>query len=333
MPLPVLFVGAAVLAGAAKGAKDTTRAVVDNYHARAINEDANKTVDLAKENVEKNRKITVDVLNTVGEEKISILNGSINDFLEAFTKIKNVDFAESEGLSELGKVKIDKASFQRLGEMRNFAAGIASGLISGTAGGALAAIGAYGAAGAFASASTGTAIAALHGAAASNATLAFFGGGSLAAGGFGMAGGTIILGGLVAAPALLVLGHVAGSHAAKNLEQAYINQAEAAEIVAQLDTVADKCYMVSRRANMIYNLLARLDAIFLPLVLQLQNVIEAEGVDYKLYSSDSKAIVASAASVAVTIKTVLDTPMLTDEGNLTDESAKLSGLERQLLRA
>ncbi len=331
MPLPVLFVGAVAALGAAKGVKQTTRATVDNYHAKMINQNANEIVEDAKEIVNVKRDITSKTLNSVGEIKLSILNGTIGEFLDTFTKIKNVDFSETEGLYELNKIAVDKASFTELGEMRNFAASVAGGMVAGAAGGALTALGAYGAAGALGAASTGTALSALSGAAAHNATLAFFGGGSLAAGGFGMAGGTVILGGIVAAPALLVLGHIASVKASQNLNQAMINKSEAEEIAAQLNTVADKCYAVSRRASMIYNLLARLDSFFLPLVLKLKNVVEIEGTDYTLYSPEAKKTVASAASVAVTIKSVLDTPILTDDGELTEESKQLPGLEKKLL--
>ena len=86
-----------------------------------------------------------------------------------------------------GMPHVDKESFKELKEMSQFVATVAAGASAGITGGALTAIGAYGAATTFASASTGTAIATLGGAAASNATLAFFGGGSIAAGGLGMA--------------------------------------------------------------------------------------------------------------------------------------------------
>ena len=71
---------------------------------------------------------------------------------------------------------------------------------------------------------------------------------------------------------------------------------------------------------MFYNLLARLDAYFLPLIYKMEDIIKNEGDDYRSYSSESKKIIASCASIAVTIKSVLDTPLLTDGGLLTDES-------------
>jgi hypothetical protein len=74
---------------------------------------------------------------------------------------------------------------------------------------------------------------------------------------------------------------------------------------------------------MFYNLLARLDSYFLPLIYRMEDIIKTEGDDYRAYSAESKKVIASCASIAVSIKAVLDTPMLTDDGLLTDESAAI----------
>lgn len=233
---------------------------------------------------------------------------------------KHVDFKDTEGLDELKKFHIDEHDFEEMRSLVTFAGSLAGGAVAGTAGGALAAFGAYGAAQALAFASTGTAISALSGAAATNATLAFFGGGSLAAGGLGMAGGTAVLGGLVAGPALMVMGLVAGNAAKKNLEKAYTNRSEAIQIASQLNVAGLQCETIRRRTYMFYNLLARLDTYFLPLIYKMEDIVANEGEDYRAYSADSKKVIASCASVAVSVKSVLDTPLLTDDGLLTEES-------------
>ena len=71
---------------------------------------------------------------------------------------------------------------------------------------------------------------------------------------------------------------------------------------------------------MFYTLLARLDTYFLPFIYKLEDVFETEGEDYRSYSAEAKKITASCASIAVTIKSVLDTPLLTDDGILTTAS-------------
>lgn len=231
MPLPILFIGVAAATGSV-GVGKSIKAGIDASKAQKINKSANEIVQESTDWMNAQRLACGRSLSQLGEEKLFVLNSSVTEFLDTFTKIKNIDFRESEGLDELKKLHIDEQDFVELRAMVNFAGSVAGGAVAGTAGGALVAFGAYGAAQALAFASTGTAIASLSGAAATNATLAFFGGGSLAAGGLGMAGGTAVLGGLVAGPALMVVGFVAGAAAKKNLEKAYTNRAEAIQIAS-----------------------------------------------------------------------------------------------------
>ena len=319
MPLPLVFIGIAAVTGSA-GLGLGVKAGVDQHNANEINEDANSLVDRAAHRLETVREQCGNSLQCLGEEKIFVLNNTIKQFLNSFQKLKNVDFRETEGLSELKKLHIDQKDFEELSAMTNFSLSLAQGGISGVAGGALTAFGAYSAAGALASASTGTAIASLSGAAATNATLAFFGGGSLAAGGLGMAGGTAVLGGLVAGPALLVMGAIVGAKAGKNLENARANEAKAKEISEELQAGIKQCIAIRRRSYMFYSLLARLESYLLPLNYRMEDIIQSEGTDYSLLSDASKKSIASAASVAGTIKAVLDTPLLNEEGNMTEES-------------
>ena len=70
----------------------------------------------------------------------------------------------------------------------------------------------------------------------------------------------------MAGPALMVIGIVAGNAAKKNLEKAYTNRAEAIQIATRLDSASLQCETIRRRTYMFYNLLARLDTYFLPLI-------------------------------------------------------------------
>lgn len=322
MPLPLLFIGIAAATGLA-GAGKTVKAVVDNTNANKINTAANEGVDNARKRLEQQRGAVAQSLEKLGEEKLQILAGTVTSFVSAFEKIKNIDFTSSVGLEELEKLHIDQKDFEELKELGNFAIQVAGGVTAGAAGGALTAIGAYGAAQTFAAASTGTAIASLSGAAATNATLAFFGGGSLAAGGLGMAGGMMVLGGLVAGPALLVMGLITGAKSQEKLDQALINKAQAEEIMEALHVASNQCSAIRRRAYLFYSLLAHLDTYLLPLVWQMEDIIAKEGTDYRTYSPESKKVIMAAASNAGSVKAVLDVPILTDDGSLTEQSGEI----------
>jgi len=324
MPLPILFIGAAVATGAV-GSGKTLKAVTDNSKASKINKLANDNVENARNELDRQRKEVGAALESLGAIKLNVLNNNVTEFVKSFEQIKNIDFKSSIGLEELANLHIDQNTFKELKELGNFAIGVAGGAAAGAAGGALTALGAYSAAMTFASASTGTAIASLSGAAATNATLAFFGGGSLATGGLGMAGGMAVLGGLVAGPALMVMGMITGAKAQEKVENALANKAQSDEIVESLKTASVQCSAIRRRTYLFYNLLAHLDARFLPQIWRMQEIIETEGTDYRTYKPESKKAIAVAASTAVTIKSVLDTPILTEEGELTAVSEKVSG--------
>lgn len=320
--LPAVFIVPAAVSGIA-GAGKTVKSVLDSQAANRLTDDANARVDQAKGRLERSRKLCAGALSNLGEEKLFVLNGSIAAFIRSFERIKNLELVDSLGLEELRKLRIDKESLAELKEMQQFAAAVAGGATAGIAGGALTAFGAYNAAMAFGAASTGTAISTLSGAAATNATLAFFGGGSLAAGGAGMAGGVVVLGGLVAGPALLVMGLITGKKADEKLEVARANAAQADEICEELSLAAAQCDAIRRRTHMFYSFLARLDARLVPLVFQLEDALSTEGDDYAAYSQEAKSVVLRAATMAGSVKALLDTPILTEEGAITPESEQL----------
>jgi len=323
MPIPFLFIGAGA-AAAALGIGKGIKAAVDNNDAKDYNRWANETVSEAKEALELSRKASNTALEALGEKKLFVLDKGISRFVTSFEKLKNVQLEDSTGMDELAKYRLDKQSVAELKELSGYASSILGGTAAGALGGALAGFGAYSAAMAFGAASTGTAIATLSGVAATNATLAFLGGGSLAAGGLGMAGGAAVLGGLVAGPALAIMGFIIGAKASANLDNARSNYAESKKIAEELQAAAVLCNGIRRRSYMFVRLLDRLKVLFFPLVFVMETIITEKGENWNNFSKDDKHSVAAAASIAKAIKTVLDTPILTKDGTLTAESARVA---------
>lgn len=74
---------------------------------------------------------------------------------------------------------------------------------------------------------------------------------------------------------------------------------------------------------MFYTLLAKLDSYLYPLNQQMKHIIETEGIDYSKYCTESKQTIAVAVSTTKSIKTVLDTTILSESRDLTAESESL----------
>lgn len=303
MPLPLLFIGLGA-AGAALGIGKGIKAGVDAKDANDTNQLANNIVNNSIDRLKTAQKRSSSAIENLGKMKVNILNTDMQSFITAFEKLKNVYLSDSVGLEELQKFKLDKQSISELKQMTHIAADLTQGMAGGAAAGALTAFGAWGAA-------------------ATNATLAFFGGGALAAGGLGMAGGAAVLGGLIAGPALAVAGIVLGAKASKNKDNAYANLAEARKYEAEYKTTRLACNAIRRRAYMFYRLLIRIDALFAPLIGTLNEIIASFGTDYSKYSEQQKYSVVAAATVAGTVKSILDTAILTEDGKLTEESEKI----------
>ena len=332
MPLPLiplLIAGGAGLFGAGKVVKSMS----DNSKANDVNSSANSIVNEAKERITSCKDASGKALKALGAKKVYVLDNGIKQFLDLFTQLKNVDFRDTPGLEEFSKFRIDAQDLKGLRDMSDFAGSIVGGTVTGAMAGALTAFGAYSGAMAFGAASTGTMIASLSGAAATNATLAFLGGGSLAVGGMGMAGGMAVLGGLVAAPALAVLGLFMGSSASKNLDNAYSNLSKAEKFREEMNTAASLCNGIRRRAYMFERLLMRLDVLLNSANNGLHSAINTYGTDYRNFSQDAKKTTAAAASLAKSVKTILDTPILTEDGRLTPESLTAANTVKAALPA
>ena len=331
MPLPVFVIGAAAAVGAGLlGAKKAYNAHETNKRAERINTKASNSVKYAKSKAKKSRNACQKSLEKLGTAKLDILKNEIMPFVQVFKKIHNIEFRDSEGLNELSKMKLTKEEFNSIAKLGSIAEKIVNGAAGGVAAGALAAIGAYGAATTFGVvAGTGTAIGTLSGVAATNATLAFLGGGSLAAGGLGMAGGACVLGGLVAGPALAVMGLVLNSRAEENLENAKANRAEAEKIAEQCTTICTMCDAISERCDLFTDVLDKLSERLHGANAFLKKLVKkyADGrgnADFRKFDDEERKLFAAACSLVQAVKSILDTPILKENGKLTRESGTLA---------
>lgn len=331
MAFPIIIIACAAtgIAGIAKG----TKGLHSFSKAKKLNEQSNRFLNDTKYRLNNARKECNKSLIELGKLKVYILNRSMQRFISAFEKIKNYEFDDSGILNELKKFTLDKANFEELKNNATFATSIAESLFTGSVSGAVAAYGAYSSV-AFigAQASTGATISSLSGIAAHNATLAWLGGGAISAGGGGMAAGTVVLGSIALAPALLIGGLIINAKGSKALDEAKANSAKAAKATREMNVAHSICKGITNRSKIFVKLLEQLDQIFIPIIDKMEEIIENNGTDYSTYQIENKHTIAKAYALAGAIKSVLDTPILTEDGKLTSESGDRVKEIKQLLK-
>lgn len=319
MPIPFILGGLAIAAGAYGVSKGID--ANDNMNkAKQLNSDAKDMAGATEAKIKRYKSDTNKALEGLGKTKINILSGSISKFVENFSKIKNVNVADSVGMEELRGFNSNSQEFIEMRDTSFHASELASGGVGGLAAGTLVAYGASSAVTAFGVASTGTAIAGLSGVAATNATLAWLGGGSLAAGGFGMAGGAVVLGGLVAGPALAIGGAFMAAKAEAALNNAKSNLDQARKFRQEGENICSLLYAIEKRATQIDKLLNNMNEYFIPAVAKMEYIIDVAGTDWRDYRDKEKQAIGKAAQLAKAIKIVLDTSILKEDGSLDSTS-------------
>lgn len=324
MPLPLIpiVLGGAAVVSAVFGVKKGVDAKSDFDSAHYWNNKAQSLYDEANLKLESAHAEAQSAMNLLGESKFKVYQDSIIPFVECFSKIKNIDFDDSRLLDIENLPQVSADELNELNKIALEMKEVVGGGIASLGSGGLAGLAAYGSVGLLGTASTGTAIGTLSGVAATNATLAWLGGGSLAAGGFGMAGGTIVLGGVIAGPVLAVGGMMLASKAEAAKHDAYANHDKAELAAEQMETATVATNGIRRRFVEINTILNALNDKFTPLLISLNELVLSNN-NYSTFSDDDKKGVFMAASTAKTIKSIMEAPLIDENGVITSESNKV----------
>lgn len=327
MPIPFIIGGIALAAGAT-GVKKGLDAKRDMEEAKEINSNSQYIAKEAEEFIAMAKGKTNEAITALGQEKIRLLSTSINDFVVNFEKIKNINLKGSKGIDELKHFNSTSESFKQLKEASFEAKQIAINGLAAIGSGALLAYGTYsvvmgGLGGLLVTATTGTALSSLAGVAATNATLAWLGGGALTAGGFGMAGGMVVLGGIVAGPALAIGGAIFASQAKAALNDSYSNYDKAKAFKSQARNIGIALKGIYTRANQLTELLQHMDKYFVRYVESMKKTISIKGIDWQYYSQVEQEDIYRCVQLAQTIKTILDTSLLKQDGKLDEVTNKV----------
>ena len=314
MALPLLLIGGAALLAGGVGVAAGVSAKGDFDEAKERNKEAKRIYKDAEKSLKKQRDRTQERLEDLGRQKVHLHENGLKPFVDAFSRIKNVDYAgptlrEDQQVTEFDTLNIERTVIEMKEAVNATAGALGSGALAGLA--------TYGSIGLLGTASTGTAIGTLSGAAATNATLAWLGGGSLAAGGLGMAGGAAVLGGIVAAPVLLVGGLFMASKAEEALDDAKSNVAKAESAAETMQTATVATRTIRRKASEVSKVLKALQADHLDGALPKLRRLVSTNDDYRTYDKEQKDLVMRTAAVAKVAHLVAEAPLFDEDGVVT----------------
>ena len=285
-------------------------------------EDARETFYEARRLLEVRREKTQGKLESLGRQKASTFESALIPFEETFSRIRNVDFSDTDlppfpaevvrGIA-LGSPEVREATARMVA--------VVAGGMDALGPDALAALAACGSAGVLLPVSDGSvAVPAPSGLAASNATLAWLRGGALPPGDEG----TVILGRVAAAPVLLVNGTMLSSRAGEEaMEQAVSNLLDA-------ETAARD---VGRKATEVRKALKRLQEGRLADDLTALRDLVSANDDYRTYGRPEKVLVGRAASLATAARDVAEAPLLSKDGGITDTLRQVLKKTKKVLMA
>lgn len=315
MPIPLIVAGVAaglIGLGGHASAQET------NERAQEISQEAKNMYDNAKMALEQKQKATELSLKNLGYTKKNVLDTSIEQFLRAYDRVKDVNIADSIGLDELGKFEIDPQEALQLREMSDiYGDSLASGA-TGVAAGAIIALAASGSLPIV----TGTLSIAGSALAMGEVGLAAELAGSALS--FGAAMTPLAA---VAAPVVLFTGISASMKADENLEKAQTMRAQAEEAVEKMALAETLCSGISQRSDMFDSLLKDLNGMFsvctalLDAVTQKRMASSREGkIQADDLTQEEVNLIAVTRSLAGAVKAVIDTPILMEDGSLSYDS-------------
>lgn len=318
MPLPAILIGLASLGAAAVGASAKSDAKATNEKAQELADNAKELYNTSKTSLEQAQKLTETSLMNLGSAKKNVLETSVSQFLTAYERIKNIEVSESVGINELSKFSVEKQDVIQLREMSNI---YESAFSSGAAGAATGAVIALAASGSLPIVTGTLSIAGTALMAGEVSTAVGLAGSALS---FGAAMTPLAA---IAAPVMLFSGISASMKADENLEKAQTMYAEAECASEKMKTSELLCNAISDRADMFQNVLFNLNGMFSYCTALLDGVTNKKRgffknkiVDARNFSEDELKLVAITRALAGAVKAVIDTPILTTDGAVSDES-------------
>lgn len=320
MPLPFILTGLGVAAGV-MGAVGHSCAKETNEKAQRISDDAQELYNTSKALLEAAQQRTEKTLFDLGSSKKRVLDSSMRQFLITYDKIKEVNVSESVGLNEISNFMIERHDAIQMKELSDI---YESSIPSGAAGAAAGAVIALAANGALPIVTGGLGLAGSALAAGEIGAAAGIAGSALS---FGAAMTPLAA---VAAPVVFFTALSASLEADENLEKAQAMYAEAEAAAEKMKVSQTLCSAISDRSEMFQKVLIELDGMFSECVGLLEGVVrKKQGRFFKRrlkskdFTEEELALVAVTRSLAGAVKSIIDTPILTEEGSISEKFQKV----------
>lgn len=298
--IPFLIAGVAMVGLGAHAC-----ASADNEEAREKNSRANEIIDESNRIAQEAKRLCQSSMDNLAKEKTRVLQGNMLRFVRSFSQIKPVNFSDSGDLFEMVKFNQNE-----LTTMQTMVSSVQKVNVNDVVGGA-----------------SGTALAV--GAADILTGGSLLGGAGISVG--GLAGGVAL--GAVAAPIFAITGIFSASEASANLEKAKSNLSEAYAYQNKVETYSYLAHAVSERCDLFYETLSNINTDwFTDAVNQLEILVNSKKTfgnffrnitGKKIYTRQEMQMVASVASLAKLVKTIIDTNILDNSGHVTDESERV----------
>ena len=144
----------------------------------------------------------------------------------------------------------------------------------------------------------------------------------------GMAGSALSIGAsmspmaFIAAPVVLFTGISASMKADENLEKAQVMHSEAESASEQMKNSEILCNAVAHKSDMFHQLLVELNSMFSKCAAMSNSVTYEISINKREFTRKEYELLAVTESLAKAVKTIIDTPILSADGNSVDENAE-----------
>lgn len=134
---------------------------------------------------------------------------------------------------------------------------------------------------------------------------------------------TALLSSFVAGPAMMITGFYMDSQADKKLAEVKTYHEKARVFVEESNNVCELLKAIQTRAEQIDGALAELDRKFGSSIRTMVQIIARKGVDWNKIPVQDQKRIGEAALLAKTVKAIVDTPLLHEDGTLNEDTEQM----------